>query len=86
MMHALVDVEAEIAEPGLVREIRGRDALVDAAVDQAAAAASRSACVSVRVEEGLEPVERQMQRVQDQIRRLVVGIGRAVAETQARLR
>ena len=36
--HALVDVEAEVAEPRLVRQVGGRDALVDAAL--------RSSCAS----------------------------------------
>ena len=39
MMHALVDIEAEIAEPGLVRQVGGGDALVDAARRAAARAA-----------------------------------------------
>ena len=39
-----------------------------------------------RVEERLEPVERQMQRVQQQVGGLVVGVGRAVAEREPRPR
>ena len=35
-----------------------------------------------RVEERLEPVERQVQRVQQQVRGLVVRVGRAVAERE----
>ena len=34
MMHALVDVEAEVAEPRFVREVGGRHALVDAALEE----------------------------------------------------
>ena len=38
-----------------------------------------------RVEERLEAVERQVQRVQQQVGGLVVGVGRAVAEGELRL-
>ena len=47
-----------------------------------ACTASDSPCGEAGVEEGLEPVERQVQRVQDQVGRLVVGVVGAVAEEQ----
>ena len=79
--HALVDVEAELAEPGLVRQVGGRHALVDAPREQL----GEPRPLGVRepgVEERLEPVQRQVQRVQDQVRGLVVAVGRAVAERE----
>jgi hypothetical protein len=55
---ALVDIEAEGAEPGLVREVRRRHPLVDASREQLSDVRSlrhRQAGVEKR----LEPVERQ---------------------------
>ena len=81
MMHALVDVETELAEPRFARQIRGRDALVDAARQQRRELAALG-MGELRVEERLEPIERQMQRVQQQVGGLVVGVGRAVTERE----
>ncbi len=79
--HALVDVEAELAEPRLLREIGRRNAPVDAPLEELGdlrALGLRQA----RVEERIEAIERQVQRMQQQVGRLVVGIGRAVAERE----
>ena len=82
--HALVDVEAEIAEPRLVREVGGGHALVDPALEELRDLRALG-LREPRVEERLEPVERQVQRVQQQIGRLVVGVVGAVAERELRL-
>jgi len=79
--HALVHVEAEIAEPGLVRQVGCRHALFYAAFDdglELIGLAMRQA----GVQERLQPVERQMQGMQDEVSRLVEGIVAAVAEEQ----
>src|SRR5581483_8947026 len=62
--HALVDIELELAEPRLAGDVRRRHALVDAAVEE------RSELFALvdgetRIEEWLEPIQRQMQRPQD---------------------
>ena len=71
--HALVDVEAELAEPGFVRQIGGRHALVDAAREELRHLRALG-LREPRVEERLEAVERQVQRVQQQVGGLVVGV------------
>ena len=76
---ALVDVEAEFAEPGFLREIGRRHAPVDAPFEELGHLRALG-LRQPRVEEGLEAVERQVQRMQQQVGRLVVGVGRAVTE------
>ena len=80
--HALVDVEAEFAEPRLVRQIRGRHAFVDAPREQRAELAALG-LRQLRIEERLEAIERQMQRVQQQVRSLVVRVGGRHGRTRA---
>jgi len=82
--HVLVDVEAKVAEPGLVREVGGGNPLFNSPVEQMRELRALGLRQS-GVEEGIQPVERQVQRMQQQIGRLVVGIGRAVAERQPAL-
>src|SRR5439155_21889420 len=77
--HPLVDIEPVRTEPGFVRQVCGRDALVDAAgydLQQLLAFDVRES----RIEERLETVQRQVQRGQDQVRGLVVRAGRAMPE------
>ena len=78
---ALVDVETELAEPRFARQVRGRDALVDATRQQRRDLPALG-MGELRVEERLEPIERQMQRMQQQVSGLVVGAGRAVTERE----
>ena len=82
--HALVDIETMFAQPGLVGEIGGGQAFAHPAFDHRLHLFRFVMC-KAGVEEGIEPVERQMQGVQDQIRRLIEGVVRAVAEKQLRL-
>ena len=82
--HALVDVETELAEPGLVREIRRRHALVDPAREELLKMRAFG-LRQPRIEERLEPVERQRECMEQQIRGLVVGVVRAVPEDEFRL-
>ena len=79
---ALVDMEAVVAQPGFVSKIGGRNAFRDAPIDQRG---HRFLLGSgeARIEKGLQAVWRQVQRMQYQPGRLVVGILRAVAEEQA---
>ena len=79
--HALVDVEAEIAEPRFVRQIGRGDPLVDPPREQLAERCPLG-LRQLGVEEGLEPVERQVQRVQQQVGGLVVGFVAAVTEME----
>ena len=74
-------MEPEIAEPRLVSEVCGRDALVDPAREELA----EISLLSLRqlgVQKRLEPVERQVQRVQQQVGSFVVGLVAAVAEVE----
>ena len=64
-------IEAELAQPCLVREIRRRNALVDAALDQRVELGAFGVRES-RVEKRVEPVERKVERVQNEVDRLVV--------------
>ena len=82
--HALVDVEAEIAEPGFVRQVGGGHALVDPPLEQLRDLRALG-LRQPRIEERFETIERQVQRVQQQVGRFVVGVGRAVAEGEPRL-
>ena len=76
---AIVDVEAESAEPRFARQVRGGDTQVDAAREQACDLhAFRRG--EARVEKRLQPVERQVERMQQQVGGLVVGVRRAVTE------
>ena len=81
---ALVDIETVVAQPGFMGQVGGRQAIFDAAlvdVEQGVAFAVRQ----TGVEEGFEPVERQVQGVQHQIGGFVPGVVGAVAEEQAGL-
>ena len=81
--HALIDVETELAQPCLVRQIRRRNALVDAALDQRGELGAFRVGES-GVEKRVEPIERKVQRVQNQIDRFVVRACRAVTEEHIR--
>ncbi|MPN35382.1 hypothetical protein SDC9_182880 [bioreactor metagenome] len=79
---AVIDIETVFAEPGFVRQIGGRQAVLAAAgvdVEQLLAFVRQQS----GVEERLQAVERQVQRVQRQVHRLVPGIVAAVAKKQA---
>ncbi len=82
--HALVDVKAERAEPGLARQVRRRHPLVDAALEQLRELCSLGLC-KPRVQKWLQPVEREVQGMEEQISRLVVGVGHPVPECELRL-
>jgi len=81
---ALVDVEPELAEPRLVGQVGRRDPIVDPArkqMRQRLALGLRQP----RVEERLQAVERKVQCVQQQIRRLVIRVDAAVPERELHL-
>ena len=67
-----------------MREIGGRHALVDASLEELRDLRALG-LREPRVEKRLEPVERQVQRVQQQVGRLVVGVVGAVTEGELRL-
>ena len=80
--HALVDAEAEIPQPCFAGQVGGRQATGDALIEDIGQGQSfrwRQA----GVEKGFEAVEGQMQRVQDEVDGLVVGVVGAMAEKQA---
>src|SRR5258706_654092 len=82
--YPLVDIEPVLTQPRFVRQVCGRDAFVYAPgsdLQQLLAFDVREP----RIEERLEMIQRQMQRVQDQVRGLVVRVGRAVPEKKASL-
>ena len=79
--HALVDIKRMFAQPGFVGEIRRRQAFPDPAFDHGLHL-FRFAMCQAGIEEGIEPVERQVQGMQDQIGRFVEGVVRAVTKRQ----
>ncbi|EXI68806.1 MAG: hypothetical protein AW07_04304 [Candidatus Accumulibacter sp. SK-11] len=82
--HPLIDVEAMLAEPGFVAQVGGRQPFADPPVDQAQRAGALVAG-QPGVEERLEPVEWQVQVVQQEVDGFVPGVVRSVAEEQLRL-
>ena len=66
-----------------MRQVGGGNALVDAAREEMRERLPLG-LREPRVEKRLQPVERQVQRVQQQVRGLVVGVGAAVAERELR--
>ena len=82
--HALVDVKTEIAKPRLVRQVCSRYALIDATAEQRTEFGALGGR-QFRIEELLEAIERQMQRVQQQVCSFVVRIRGAVAERESSL-
>lgn len=77
--HPLVDIEAVAAQPGLVRQVGGRQALVHAPVDQVQHAFALLA-QHARVQERIQRVGRQVQAMQHQVDGLVPGIVGAMAQ------
>src|SRR5438132_3213599 len=83
--HPLIDIKAKCAEPGFVRQISRGNSLGDTALDQRLRVDSLRVR-KLRVEKQVEAIGRKLERVLQQIRRLVVCAGRAVAEKQSRRR
>jgi hypothetical protein len=82
--HPLVHVKTITVQPGLAGEVGRRDPLPDASFQdggQTPALLGQQA----GVQEGIQPVQGQVQGMQDQVSRLVVGIAGAMAEEQAGL-
>lgn len=83
--HALVDVEAVAVHPRFARQIGGRHALGRASLDHREHGGDFVG-QQPRVEERFERVERQVERMQHEIRRFVIGVVRAVTESELRFR
>jgi len=79
---ALVDIEAERAEPGFVREIGGRGALAHAPA-QERAQPNEFVRTQLPFELGIEFAQRQFERMQDEIGGFIARIVRAMAEEKA---
>ena len=79
---ALVDIETKLPQPGFVRKVRGRDAIIHPALDDLQQLAALDVG-EIRVEKRLETIERQVQRMQDDIGCFVVGAGQTMAEAEA---
>ena len=80
--HALVDIESLVAEPGFPREVgRGR-AVHDAATEDIRELPPLGRAELARQHLG-SAVERQVERAQDEVERLVVGAGRDLPECEA---
>jgi len=78
---AFIDIKAEFAQPRLARQVGRRQALGDALLENVV----HSQAFGVRqpaIDKRLQPVVRQVQGVQDQPGRLVVGVVAAMAEEQ----
>ncbi len=80
--HALVDVKAVFAQPGFIGNVSGRNAIGAAFFNhlQYGVDFMRQ---QARVEKRLDLVQRQLQRMQDQVGRLIQRVAAAVAEEQA---
>jgi hypothetical protein len=79
--HAFVHIEGVGAQPGLVGDVGGRYALDDTALEHGQYAVHFLG-QQARVKKRLEAVERQVQGVQNEVGRFVVGFGAAMAEKQ----
>ena len=82
--HALIDIKIEIALPRVLRDIGNRHALFDAFA-QFAQQFGFFIGQQRRVQIRFQHIQRQMQRVQDQIGGFVVGVVAAVSEHQPSL-
>ena len=82
--HPFVHIKIKFALPSLIRQIRHRHTFVYPPLDQSQQAAFFRRQQN-RVQIGFQQIQRQIQRVQDQISGFVVRIVAAVAERQPRL-
>ena len=79
--HALIDEKAEVSQPRLVGEVGGGNFFGGAPLDDAQYLIKLITC-KPRVEKRLQPVERKMERVENEISRFVVRGGRAMPEEE----